>query len=357
MEIDLSHLNSSNREDRIRTIDAIGEEKSISSLDALADHLEKETDRAIKEKCVLVFDRLLPCAGEQLVGKMFKSSDSFSRNCAVEAMKKADDSVVPILAKLAQDDDRDVRKFAIDSLTTRDTPEVRSILRAKLKDSDPNVVYTAVEYLGFLGDEDSAGPIEHLALSCGNNPMLICTCLEALAKIGSPVCSEALLMHCENSDQASLYRYSILKYLGSCAPYELIESHILDLAGKSGNAFAKEIIDTMEAVCHRIPDLVLRPKLKELLRRLIFSVEARENQYELTKLLANNLDVEQIRAGARLDLGSDDPMVVLAAIEILGQYGQRSDVDAMEKLAEKTDSDEILEAIGDSIEKIGGNSL
>jgi HEAT repeat protein len=361
MEINLSKLSSSKREDRIKVIDSILENRSISSLETLIDHLKNETDRAIKEKIANILTLLLPDSGAGYISKMIKSEDSFTRNCAVEIMKKADDSVVRILAELAGDNNKDVRKFAIDSLITRDTPEVRSILRTRLKDSDPNVVYTAVEYLGTLKDKESIVPIENLALDSDNNPMLFCTCLEALAKIGVHACNEEILSYCKHSNQEPLFRYSILKYLGCCASYETIESYILDLAGKSGETFAKEIIDTMEAVCQRIPDLTIRPKLKELLRRLIFSVEARENQYELTKLLADNLDVEQTRAGARLDLKSDDPMVVLAAIEILGKYGQESDIIAMENLAENTDSDEILEAIGDSVERItiriGENSL
>ena len=357
MEIDITDLNSSKREDRIRVIDAIGEQKLISLISPLIDHLEKETDRAIKEKIVMVFNRLISYVDADCIGKMIKSEDPFTRNYAVETMKKADDSIIPILAKLAVDNDHDIRKLVIDALTTRDTPEVRVLLRAKLKDSDPNVVYTAVEYLGILKDENSSILIENLALNSNNNPMLVCTCLEALAKIGTSGCNKDLLLYCEQSEHEALYKYSILKYLGSCASYETIESHIFDLAGKSGETFAKEIIDTVNAVCHRVPDLTLSPKLKELLRRLLFSVETKENQYELTKLLADNFEVEQTRAAAKLDLRSKDPMVVLAAIEILGKYGQKSDIAIMEKLAEETESDELLEAIGDSVEKIEGVSL
>ncbi len=353
MTINLSDLNAQNREDKIAVIDKIREQKSIPSLDALINHLQEETDRAIKEKIVLVLDELLPKAGADCIGSMIRSEDAFTRNCAVEALKKADDTIVPILGKLSVDSDRDVRKFAIDALTTRDTPEVRSILRDRFEDSDPNVVYTAVEYMGFLKDVESITSIERIAINAENNPMLFCSCLEALARIGTSSCNMDLMTYCKKVGENSLFRYSILKYMGSCASYEIVESHILDLQGQSGEVFAKEIIDTMEAVCQRVPDLRIRPKLKEVLKRLIFSVETGENRYELAKLLADNLDVEETRAAARLDLKSNDAMVVLAAIEILNEYGQRSDIIAMEKLAEETDSDEILEAIGDAVEEIG----
>ena len=357
MTINLSDLNAQNREDKIAVIDKIREQKSIPSLDALICHLKEETDQSIKEKIVLVLDELLPQAGADSIGNMIRSEDAFTRNCAVEAMKKADDSIVPVLGELSVDSDRDVRKFAIDALTTRDTPEVRSILRDRLEDSDPNVVYTAVEYLGTLKDIESKISIERIAMNAQNNPMLFCSCLEALAKIATPPCNMDLITYCKKVGENSLFRYSILKYMGSCASYEIVESYILDLQGQSGEIFAKEIIDTMETICLREPDIVIRPKLKEVLKRLNFSVETGENRYELVKLLANNLDVEETRAAARLDLKSSDIMVVLAAIEILSKYGQESDVIAMEKLAEETDYDEILEAIGDAVEKIGGQDL
>lgn len=357
MTINLSMLNSPKREERIKVIDKIREQKSVASLDALIHHLQEEPDRSVKEKIVLVLNELLPKAGADCVGTMIRSDDPFTRNCAVEAMKKADDTVVPLLRQLSVDDDKDVRKFAIDAMTTRDTPEIRAILRERLSDSDPNVVYTAVEYLGFLKDVESISAIERIAVNAADNPMLFCSCLEALANIGKPVHNMDLIAFFKKIGENPLFRYSILKYMGSCASYEIVESYILDLQEKESEAFAKEIIDTMEAICLREPDVVIRPKLKEVLKRLLFSVETGENRYELAKLLADNIDVEETRASARLDLRSSDPMVVLAAIEILSQYGQESDIIAMEKLAEKTDSDEILEAIGDSVEKIRRRGL
>jgi len=353
MTINISDLKSSHREDRLLVINRIREQKSIPSLYALIHHLEEETDRSIKEKIGLVLDELLPEAGADLIGNMIRSEDSFIRNCAVESMKKAGDVVVPALFKLTVDMDRDVRKFAIDALTTRDTPGVRSILRDRLSDSDPNVVYTAVEYLGARKDIESAASIEQIAMNAHNNPMLFCSCLEALAKIGTSAFNGDLITYCIKVGENPLFRYSILKYMGSCASYEKVESYILDLIGQSGEVFAKEIIDAMEAICLRDPCIIIRPKLKEVLKRFIFSVETGENRYELAKLLADKLDVEETRAAARLDLKNNDLMVVLAAIEILSKYGQKSDIIAMEKLAEKTDSDEILEAIGDAVEEIG----
>lgn len=354
MSINLSHLEGGDRQERIKVIEEIRSQKSLNSLNALIDHLEREPDQAIKEKIVLVLDELLPESDANCIGRMIRSEDSFTRNCAVEAMKKAGDSVVPILGSLASDTNRDVRKFAIDALTTRDSPKVRSILRERLSDPDPNVIYTAVDYLGELKDTASVGTIELLAMNIDNNPMLFCSCLEALAKIGTTACNTDLISHCKHKGKDPLFRYSILKYIGCCASYEFVESYILDLAAQSGELFAKEIVDTMEAVCGREPDVVIAAQLKEVLKRLIVSVETGENKYELAKLLADNVDIEETRAVARLDIKSDDQMVVLAAIEILSKYGHESDINILEDLAETTDSDEVLESIGDAVEQIIG---
>ncbi len=352
MDNKITDLESADRKKRIAVIETIQERRSFEDLHPLIDHLEREPERAIKEKIVMVLDDMLPEADAATVGRMIGAEDAFTRNCAVEAMKRAGDQVDPILATLANDANRDVRKFAIDALTTRDTPLIRQVLRERLSDSDPNVVYTAVDYLGSLKDMESSGAIELLALNSGDNPMLFCSCLESLAKIGTAACNKELIEYCNTVSEDPLFRYSILKYMGCCATYEAVETYILELVKRSSELFAKEIVDTMEAVCQREPEATINPQLKEVLKRLLNSVETGENKYELAKLLADNIDIEETLAIARLDLDSNKELVVMAAIEILGKFGEESDIDALEELAENTDSDDVLELIGDAVGKI-----
>ena len=361
MAINVQDLESNDRQKRLEVIEKIHQQRDISVLDVLIDHLEREGERVIKEKIAMVLDDLLPEASAESIGRMIRSEDAFTRNCVVETMKMATDIVIPILGELSTDNNQDVRKFAIDALINRDTPEVHRILRERLSDDDPNVVYTAVDYLGNLRDPKARGAIELLALNTDNNPMLFCTCLESLAKIGTAACNQDLIAHCNNIGSEPLFRYSILKYMGCCASYEAVENYILDLAGQSGELFAKEIVDTMEAVCHREADIKISAQLKEVLRRLMTSIGASENKYELAKLLADNINIEETRASARLDLTSSDPMILLAALEIIGKYGEEEDLDRLDELAEQTDSDEVLELIGDAAENImnaqGGTSI
>ncbi len=362
MAINVQDLESNDRQKRLAVIEQIHEERDLSVLDVLVEHLEREGERVIKEKIAMVLDDLLPnteCS--KTIGYMIRSEDTFTRNCVVETMKMATDIVIPLLGELSRDDNCDVRKFAIDALINRDTPEVRRILRERLSDDDPNVVYTAVDYLGNLRDSEATSSIELLALNTGDNPMLFCTCMESLAKIGNAGASQDLITHCNNIGSEPLFRYSILKYMGCCASYEAVERYIIDLAAQSGEIFAKEIVDTMEAVCRREPGLKISALLKEVLRRLMISVEAGENKYELSKMLADNIDIAEARVSARLDLASSDSMILLAALEILGKYGEEQDLDRLDELAEQTNSDEVLELIGDAVESImkaqGGASL
>jgi len=352
MSIQLTKLESTNRDDRLAVIDEIRKQRSIDSLDALTDHLEREEERAIREKIALVLDELLPDAGSETIGRMIRSEDSFTRNCAIETMRKADDKVIPILGELSSDPDHDVRKFAIDALQDRDTPEVRYILRKRLNDDDPNVVYTAVDYLGNLQDDDAGEAIELLAMNSEDNPMLFCTCMESLAKIGRAACSPELVAHCRTIGDNPLLSNSILKYMGSCAAFEAVESYVLTLSHKTGELMAEEIINTVVTVCAREKNIELSAQLKKVLRELTASADTGENRYELAKLLADTVNVKESLAAARSDLGSNDPLMVLAAIEIIGKYGEEEDIDALEKIAEESASDEILELIGDAVEEI-----
>ena len=358
MTIDLSLLKSADRQDVLHVIDAIDEQQAIDAVDPLIDHLEQETDRALRVRIALVLNKMLPKADKECITRMISSEDAFTRTNAISALKNADDRIVPVLGELASSSDRDIRKFAIDSLMNRDTPESRAVIRERLDDNDPNVVYTAVEYLGALQDTASIGRIEQLALNVDDeNPMLLCTCLEALSQMEATTCNPELIAMFITMKENPLFKYSILKYLGCCGSYDDLEPYILDLTAETAKPFAKEIIDAMEGVCRRYSDLVISPKVKKLLTSLLNLVEAAEDKYELAKWLADNVEEEdEILVNARHNLKSDDPMVRLGAIEILGKHGALSDIQELERLVENVDSDELSELIEEAEEQLRNHS-
>ncbi len=349
MEKYLTDLESADRNKRLEAIDFIGRNGGPETVDPLFDHLERETDRSIKERILLALESLLPRVNFISIERMLRSHDPFIRNGGVEILKKQDDNALECLARLSRDNDKDVRKFAIDALVGNSTEEARKILRERLSDQDINIVSTAIEYLGNLKDEKSVDSIEILLLD-SDTPLLKCTALEALAKIGVSHRYDQVVEQLGASDDP-LLRYSLLKFMGNSAPAKTVFAYVEKVIDQGGELYAKEIVDAVEAVSRRFPDTVINSGLQTYLNQLMENTASSSTRYELGRMLSR-VDNRNIVDSARMELDNEDMMIVLSAVEILGKHGNTDDLDKLEELAEKSDDDSILEAIGDAVEQI-----
>ncbi len=349
----LKDLEAEDRDRKLEAIDLIGHKGGPETVDPLFDHLERENDRSIKERILLALENLLPRVNFISIERMLRSQDAFIRNGGVEILKKQDGKALDCLARLSRDDNKDVRKFAIDALIGNTSEEAGKILRERFSDKDINIVSTAIEYLGSLKDEKSVDPIEQLLLN-SEIPLLQCTALEALAKIGTSHRYEEIIAGLGHNDDP-LLRYSLLKFMGNSAPAQTVFAYIEKVIDQGGELYAKEIVDAAESVIHRYPDAGLSSRVQDYLVRLLEDVDSGSTRYELSRMLSRT-DNKNIVDSARMDLDDDDIMVVLAAVETIGAQGDESDLDKLEELADKFDDDAMLEVIGDAVEQISARA-
>jgi len=322
----------------------------IELIDPLIELLENEENRAVKERIFLLLNRLVPLNSFKNIERMLRSADPFVRNAGVEIIKKNEIPLINFFISLAEDPDRDVRKFVIDALSAEKNPDSVLIMRRRLHDSDINIVYTAMEYLGNFADRGSAEEIEQILFN-SDNMMVICSALEALAKIGySP--QSASIKEKFISENNPLFTFSFLKYLKSFGTPEDL-AFIEKLIQEKGEILTKEIIDALEGILvnnalDRFPEsLILELNL------LQEKTNNEVNKYAISKLLARS-DRWHALENARKTLLQEecDDMLRLSAIEILKSLGTTEDVSLLENLVKVVESDELLEAIGDAVEEI-----
>jgi len=345
-------LETGSSEEKILFLDSLSQCHDTSHIDALILHLEKETSRAFKERILLVLGHLLPLTDFKNIDPMLRSPDPFIRNGAVEIIKNSNIPIIRFLERLAEDGDKDVRKFVIDSLSNEPSEQALDILRRRLDDADTNILYTAVEYLGNLKDKPSAERIENILLN-SDQLMVICASLEALAKIGHSPHKEMILEKFMKSSGNPLITFPLLRYLatfGSVDTLPFIE-YVLD---SGAEIYTKEVVDTLEGLIRnqqisRLPDS-LHQKL-EILRQ---ETSNGMNKYALTRLLVHigSDDQEEKRNTLRAMLQDQDVIVRLCAVELLGTLGNMDDIPLLEEIAEKNDSSELIEAIVDTIAAI-----
>lgn len=95
--------------------------------------------------------------------KMLKSDNAYLRNSAIKFLQNYGREAKAFFEKLINDEDRDIRIFAINILGDVEFDESIEMLRyILLKEKDINVLATAIDYLGEIGSEEDIKLLEAL---------------------------------------------------------------------------------------------------------------------------------------------------------------------------------------------------
>jgi HEAT repeat protein len=153
---------------------------------ALVLQLQQEDDSSVREIILTTLTQLGDeLAVASLVGYL-RSEDVALRNEAIEAMKLLPDEVAPIMGKLLQDPDPDVRISAVNILESLRHRQVEEWL-TKVIEEDPhvNVCATAVDLLGEVGTTSAQVALEKLKTRFPDEPYISFAADLALKRIHS----------------------------------------------------------------------------------------------------------------------------------------------------------------------------
>jgi hypothetical protein len=99
----------------------------------------------------------------EMMFKMLKSNNAYLRNSVIFFLQKYGLEAKPFIEKLMNNDDKDIRIFAINILGDVKYDDSIDMLRYfMLKEKDVNAMMTAVDYLGEIGDKSDIPLLEAL---------------------------------------------------------------------------------------------------------------------------------------------------------------------------------------------------
>jgi len=103
--------------------------------------------------------------------KMLKSDNAYLRNMAIKFLQEFGVEAKPFLEKLMNDEDKDIRIFAINILgDVRYEDSVDMLRYFILKEKDINAMMTAVDYLGEIGSEEDIKLLEAIKKDFKDEP-------------------------------------------------------------------------------------------------------------------------------------------------------------------------------------------
>ena len=115
-----------------------------------------------------------------------RSEDAALRNAVIEALQRLPEALAPHIRSLLEDDDSDVRIFAVNVLGALAHPQAPRWLEAVLRcDPHVNVCAAAVEGLAELGDAASIPPLRGLPARFPGEPFIAFAVQATLARIGA----------------------------------------------------------------------------------------------------------------------------------------------------------------------------
>ncbi len=152
----------------------------------LVERLPVETEPSVIE---VILTTLTQFADAQSVAGLvdcLRSEDAMLRNAAIAAMQQLPDEVAPLMGRLLDDPDPDVRIFAVDVLESLRHPQVEDwLIRVITQDQHVNVCATAVDLLGEVGSESAVPALLALKQRFADEPYIQFAADLALTRIAA----------------------------------------------------------------------------------------------------------------------------------------------------------------------------
>lgn len=151
----------------------------------LVKRLAREDNESVRAVILTALTRLGDKAAVSGLVECLRSEDVALRNEAIEAMQELPEEVAPIMGELLADPDPDIRIFAVNILESLRHPQVEAWL-VEVIEHDPhvNVCATAVDLLGEVGSDLARGALEALKVRFPDEPYIGFAAELALKRVG-----------------------------------------------------------------------------------------------------------------------------------------------------------------------------
>lgn len=346
-------LASEDESSRLRGIAEARKEPKEVFVEVLVDLLQRDPSQIVRESAL---EALKHCPTSHLVPKLvplLESDDVFVRNAVVTILSAHFETPLKELARLVNHPNKHVRKLALDTLFQTGNPIAVDIVARGLRDPDINNVIAAVEYLGKMDGFRFADEINDI-LEKAEDPFLICTCLETLARIGNRNSIAVVQRKFKESQEVDcLFLFPYLRFLSEKGDLSFLPQ-VEALFERHGATAGRELIDVLKGLVARhgkdFSEKDLQ-RVKALIKKLLISDLPSSNHYELLVLLAEvgGEDAEPLLLGY---LSHPNFFVKLGAIEGLAKLGTPRSLEKLREFAEHERNRELREIAAEILKSI-----
>jgi len=296
--------------------------KDQEIIEILFDIYKNNKNEFIRERIFEIFKRINNDWINNKLVELFSSDDPYLRNSAIEILQTKDDSILDLLYKKLDSDDKDIRKLVIDTAAGFDKDKIIDIFKKALNDKDINVVIAAVEYIGNIKIEELGENIFNIFIK-SDNPMLKVVSLEALSKIGKACCIDDIKEYFRKNGIDELYLFPYLKLISSVGDFKDILD-LLDFLDINNQSYVNELVNAIENIIERKQIKELPEEVFDLLTRFYQSDIQSINKYEILELLVNYGD-KKTKEYVKEALNSDDKILIMGALEIIMEKEMESE--------------------------------
>lgn len=341
--------------DVLRQLDEISQRNLTECTDHLIEVLKCEERDIVREAIVETLKRLDDESIPDKIVELFESDEAFLRNSAVTILSHRWQMPLESLSKSLRNENKHVRKLALDALHSLGNPIAMDIIALALDDEDINNVIAAVEYIGDLEGYKYAEKIVKI-MSESEDPFLTATCLEALGKVGNKYLADVVQRMFP--DPLKLEDFILAPYLKFVAAFGNT-SHInmiLEVGRSKLKLFCKEIVDAIQNIVQREASNLLpesKQRLHDFLDWALDQDVPSNNKYEMVLLIAN-IGAGKVSDLVKRRLLSADPLVRLGAIEVVGQLKMREFAKDLEILLKAESNEDVRYVIEDVLNQLTG---
>ncbi len=175
-------LDSSDAESRWAAARALaGRAEAVPELAAA---LTRETVPRVREAILTSLIRIGDTASAEAIVPCLRSQDAALRASAIEALQTLPSALGPILARLFNDPESDVRLLATELARNMNAAEATRLLTGLIdQEPHPNVCAAAIEVLAEVGTPDALPALERCAVRFAATPFLPFAISLAIARI------------------------------------------------------------------------------------------------------------------------------------------------------------------------------
>ena len=208
----------------------------------------KDASIAVAEACASALSKLGGVEAARLIAPNLATENVHLRNITSEVLGAIGLPAVEVLMEQLSSPDRDVRKFAVDSLLMIGSGAPVVGLVAALDDADVNVAATAADGIGQVGDESH---VEVLSQHLNADTWMRCAVIRAMGALGGEVAFEKVLPQLETEDM--LVKITTVQALGALANPRGFRHLLAELTSKNLAIFGTEVVASLHRIVVKHP--------------------------------------------------------------------------------------------------------